>query len=138
MAHDSKYDDAKPRKKPAPRNAPSNGFGKWQGWVNVSLPAGAKAQWMAWAQEPDKFFSALSAMLSDGYKITLKWEENNATYSSFATPADASHVDAGWGLSERAGDPYTALNRLVYIHAVVLGGDWSPYKTPVGWNDKWE
>jgi len=137
MAHDSKY-EKRARSRSVQNNRSAQAApGSWQGWVNVALPDGAKKQWFEWSKDPAHFFDAFAAMCFDGYKLTIKWEERSSAYSAFCTPADGGHRDAGWGLSERAGDPFTALNRLVYIHAVILGGDWQPYKQPTGYHDDW-
>lgn len=110
---------------------------QWHGFVNVSLTDAVKKKWFDWAARPEQFFAALEQMIRDGYKVTIKHEERTDAFSAFVTPASGEHQNSGWGLSERAGDPYTALNRVVYIHAVVLGGDWDSYKFETGYADTW-
>lgn len=115
----------------------SNGADGWHGWVNVTLTDDAKKQWFKWSQVPENFYGAFDALVRDGYKVTVKYEDDKDAFSAFVTPAARDHSNAGWGLSQRAGDPFTAVHRVVYVHAVVLAGDWDGYKTPVGWSDDW-
>jgi len=123
--------------RPARSNGNGANSGQWQGFVNVHLPDGAKEKWFRWMSEKTAFYDAFAQMCVDGYKITVKYEVQNDCYSAFATGSTSDHHDAGWGLSERAGDPFTALSRLVYIHAVVLSRDWSPYKSAPVYEDRW-
>lgn len=129
----------KRNKTPKPKNAkPSTAsYGEWRGFINVHLTDAVKKQWFQWAADTTTFYGELEQMCRDGYKITLKWEERNDAFSAFATPKDSDHDNAGWGLSERAGDPFTALHRLVYIHSVVLSRDWDGYKSQTTYTDNW-
>lgn len=132
--HLDKRNNAK--KAQAKKGTPS-GFTEWQGFINVELPPGAKKAWLAWHELGTPLTDALDRMLLDGYKITLKYEEKNDAYSAFCTGSTSDHHNAGWGLSERAGSSATALSRMVYIHAVVLNGDWDPYKSQRQPDDRW-
>lgn len=124
--------------KPSSRQAKGVGSGEWQGFVNVTLPPGAKQAWQAWHEMGTPLTDGLDRMLLDGYKITLKYEEQNDCYSAFCTGATSDHNNSGWGLSERSGSSAVALSRLVYIHTVVLNGDWDAYKTAPTPYNRWD
>jgi len=109
-------------------NGRFNSASEWRGFVNVYLTDADKAKASTWYTDINNVDRAVDAALRQGYRITLKMEGSQTTYSAFMTPADSQHENAGWGLSERAGDWWRALCRLMFIHAVCLQSDWSANK----------
>lgn len=112
-------------------NGKYNSSTEWHGFVNIALTDADKARAAAWYTDVSNVDRAVDAALRQGYRITLKMEGSQTTYSAFMTPADSGHENAGWGLSERAGDWWRALCRLMFIHAICLETDWSANKGDV-------
>lgn len=100
----------------------------WQGFINVHLSDAVKKKAAEYWQQQDFLAVTVARSLEQGYRITLKYEPNSQSFSAFMTHTDPQHKDAGWGLSERAGDWVKALQRIMYIHHVVLDGDWDNAK----------
>lgn len=114
-----------------------DGSSNWQGFINVYLDEKLKAAALGWYSEAENVDRAMNALLAAGYRCTFKFEENTGAYSCFITPTSATHENAGWGLSERASSWYKALCRVLYIHHVCLGGDWSSHKGPSFVEEDW-
>lgn len=100
----------------------------WQGFINVNLNEATKKKAAEYFQRPNFVGDGIDQLLQQGYRLTLKYDLNSGGFSAFVTPVDASHKDAGWGLSERAGSWFRAVERIIYIHFVVLDGEWDNAK----------
>lgn len=110
------------------RNRSFSTGGEWHGFINVHLTEDFKKQAAEWYGPWENVYKAVDSAVLAGYRITLKADEVQGTYSAFMTHTEKEHPDFGWGLSERAGDWMKALCRIMYIHHVCLQGDWSTGK----------
>jgi len=113
---------------PSKKEEPRNGYVAWQGFVNVYLTDKDKAHASEFYSGNGAVEQAIEKALFAGYRITLKHEKANNTFSAFMTHTDVDHPDSGWGLSERASSWWRALQRIMFIHHVVLQGDWTSSK----------
>lgn len=100
----------------------------WQGFINVNLNEATKKKAAEYFARQNFVEDGVAGLLDAGYRLTLKYEINSGAFSAFVTPVDPKHKDAGWGLSERAGSWTRAVERIIYIHFVVLDGEWDNAK----------
>jgi hypothetical protein len=109
----------------------------WHGFINVYLDSAAKQKAHDVYSDAAWVDSAVDAALGAGYRITLKMDTQSGAFSAFMTPTSPTHENAGWGLSERASSWWKALCRMLYIHHVVLDGNWAGSKDGAFVDDEW-
>lgn len=72
---------------------------------------------------------SLVAMLHDGYSFKLKSDVFNGCFACYVSPPDSS-ANSGWMLTGRGSTPLKAVKQALYIHRVVLDGDWPDVNEP--------
>lgn len=88
------------------------------------------------AKNSSVFLDRLSSLLEKNYKVSLSFDEAHMTYIASLTPRDEDDVNAGYCLTSRSDDPFTALSIGLYKHFWLCDdGDWdaAKRKTEVGW-----
>ncbi len=97
-----------------------------QEFVNLELNAEQVKEFRAWREDFDGVIDEWGAILNDGYKTSIKYDDYSSSYTAyFFAPEDSDNV--GYILSGRGGNPYRALSELVYKHTRILQGEWSQY-----------
>lgn len=119
---------AKPSKSPK-SDSQRTGKGKqkvtWQGYVNLSLTDAQKSGFEAWAATADVWGDEIPRVLDSGYTVSLAHDDYSDSMIAGLYCINASDANAGWKLTAHGGEVETALVRLMYIHFVLLEGDWS-------------
>lgn len=108
------HTNSKPR--PAPIFSPSE-------FVNINLTPDQKAAIKAAAFDLVSFDASIERLLDGGYKLTVRFDDRNDCYASWLV-APATGQNKGKILAGRGSTPLKALKQLLYIHTVVLEGDW--------------
>lgn len=75
----------------------------------------------------DQLFDELLAFISDGYKVTFRYDSYNECYSTFMQSGGEGGPNAGYILTGRGSTPLKAFKQLVYKHRVCLDGEWGQY-----------
>lgn len=94
---------------------------KWRGFVEVDLKeedkkAIKKRKWSA-----ADCMAYLEELAKHNYKVSISLDTNNDAYIVSATGKDEN---AGWTMSQRHGNLWTAINAHAYAHLEVTFGDW--------------
>lgn len=110
---------------------------EWQGYVNVYMTEEVRKKAADWYSNWENVHRAMDLAIMDGYRVSFKQDAGSEAYVCMMTTVDASHRDAGWALTERAGDWFKALCRTMYIHHVVLDADWSTAKQQTYLDSDW-
>lgn len=106
------------RKKPA---APAT-FQQAQ-FINVTVDKDSAAKIKALEWTLSSLDEAIKRVSVDGYKISLRYDERNDCFACWLIPP-AGDKNAGCILSGRGSLPHKALKQALYIHFVMLEGDW--------------
>jgi len=107
-------------------------------FVNLELSKEQKLELRSTFDDLDTLGEALTDLLSDGTKVTCKYDERNSCAVAFAFAAEDSS-NAGYILTGRGRDATRALRELVYKHRVILDGEWAQYhnRSSEGEGDDW-
>lgn len=92
-------------------------------FVNVNLTRDQLETLKATDWTIDKCDSLIHALLFDGFKLTLRYDQRNSCFAAWLVPPDG-HKWAGSILSGRGSTPNKAIKQLMYIHHVVLESRW--------------
>jgi len=75
----------------------------------------------------DELFDEMLALLSDGYKLSIRYDWYSECYAAYMQTTEGTAKNAGFILSGRGSTPFKAFKQLVYKHRVCLDGEWSGY-----------
>lgn len=118
----------KPSKSPKPDSA-YTGQGKkkveWQGYVNLALTDKQKAGMPGWAEGIDIWGDHIGKLIDSGYVLSCAFDDYHQSAVAGLYCIDPGHDNAGWKLTAHAEEIEHAVYRLIYIHSVLLEGDWA-------------
>jgi hypothetical protein len=117
--------------KPRPGQEPNGGF---RGFINLDLSDEQKAAFPAWFDSQD-FGETLSYHAFSGVVLSVKKDAKGGGFMASATQKDVGNVNSGLAVTARAANALTAMERLVYILAL-LGDDWEETQ-PRAQGDRW-
>lgn len=100
----------------------SSGFKPAQ-FVNINLAPDQIATIKASGWDTHRLDTSLDALLSDGFKCTVRFDNRNQCYAAWLVPPDG-HKWAGLILSGRGSTPTKAMKQLLFIHYIVLDRNW--------------
>jgi len=92
-------------------------------FINLELVQEEKTALTSFSSSMDELDSYWERMLSDGYKLTVKYDSYTSCYAAFAFPDDSSS-HSGYILTGRGGHPSRAVRQLLFKHFVILEEDW--------------
>lgn len=104
-------------------------------FVECDLRSADKEHFQGWQDEHyDDLEVILTDLMREGYRITLKFDFNNACFSASMTQQDSKHTNSNKVLMARAGYPMEVLSMILYKHIVKLqGGDWPTLEQKTLW-----
>lgn len=117
--------------RPRPGQEPGNGF---RGFINLDLSDTQKAEFPGWFESQD-FGETLGWYAADGCVLSVKFDAKAGCFLASATQKRDGSPNVGLAVTARAAKPLLALERLLYILAI-LGDDWEATK-PVANGDRW-
>lgn len=117
--------------KPRPGQEPGNGF---RGFINYDLSDEQKAAFPAWFDSQD-FGETLSYHAYSGVVLSVKVDAKSSGFMASATQKNVASVNSGLAVTARASNALTALERLVYVLAL-LGENWEETQ-PLANGDRW-
>ncbi len=100
---------------------------EFRGYVNYSPTQQDKAEFDTWASSGEVWYDAVPSLLQSNYKLSVAYDDNNEAFRASVFAQNPADVNAGWCLTMRAADPVTAIMRVLFVHEVVMGGDWSDW-----------
>lgn len=119
-------------------DSPLTGKGKqkveWKGYVNWTLSEQHKATFKKWLETEPKIDELIQKVTEDGYDLKIRYDAYNACMSAQLYCTNVLDGNAGWCLSMRSSDWYTAVLRVLYVHFVALEEVWSD-NSAAGWTD---
>ena len=92
-------------------------------FVNITLSPGQIAAIKAsdWSMEHQD--NGLNALLGQGYKITMRFEEKNDCFACWIIPPEKSE-NSGYILAGRGSTPTKCIKQALYIHFKMFEGIW--------------
>lgn len=105
------------------KNVKQNGDGKveWQGSYNYYLTTADKAGIKKMGVGPQEILGRWAELLAHGYKVSASIDGEERFYTVTAYNADKSCPNAGYSLSQRHSDLFTAINAVWFVIAEVYG-----------------
>lgn len=97
---------------------------EWKGYVNWSSDRVDKAGFDKWAESNEPFGNMIPTLIEDGYKVSMSYDNHNASAVASLYCQDVGNENAGWCLTARGSHVYDALLRLLYIHFVCFEKVW--------------
>lgn len=90
-------------------------------FVSVKIDASEEAKFNEWTLRKDAEIAFdIAKAISDGHKIGVSWDNNNACFIVSATCKDESSINYNHCISSRSGEWYEALMMTVYKIQVML------------------
>jgi len=109
----------------------------WKGYLNVNLTDWHKKDYAERLGKGQTFTGSQDVMdlLQNGYTLKVAFDEKNKAYNATLYCQAVGSAHAGYALSARASDHISAMERVCYIHMVVLEGQWITPEEKEGWDD---
>lgn len=103
----------------------SNGQPAWRPgeFISVSLTPDDIARIKATPLDAERIDDSLTALIHDGYKVSVKHDQMHQCYACYVVGPEQG-VNRGAILTGRGSTPMKAMRQALYIHHVVLEGDW--------------
>lgn len=92
-------------------------------FLNIPLTDEDKAAIKATPIHVEGLDTSLESMLRDGYKISLKLDTYNDCYACYVLSPEKPGQD-NQILTGRGTTPLKAVRQALYIHRIILAGDW--------------
>jgi len=108
--------------------------GGFRGFINYDLSDAQKAAFPDWIESQD-FGDVLGWYVADGCILSVKMDAKSNAFMASATQKRVGSPNTGLAVTARAAKPLLALERLLYILAL-LGDDWEKTQ-PVANPDRW-
>lgn len=111
---------------------------EWKGYLNVNLTDWHKNDYKERVSKGQSFLASQDVMdlLQNGYTLKVGYDEKNKAYQATLYCQQVGSDHAGYALAARASDHVSAMERVAYIHMVVLEGVWITPEEKDGWNDE--
>jgi len=93
-------------------------------FVNVSLSEEQNAQKRSWLADRADLFDVAQELIEAEYAISIKWDDYSGSPAVFLRPPDGHGENDGLVLTGRGGTVASALRECLFIHNVVLEGNW--------------
>jgi len=110
-------------------DSPQTGRGKtkvkWQGYVNLALTEKQKEGFTEWARGSDIWGNEIPTLIDSGYTVSVAYDDYHQAAVAGLYCIDSENENGGWKLTAHSSDAYTALHRVIFIHCVLLEGNWS-------------
>lgn len=97
---------------------------EWKGYVNIDLTSTEKEGMVGWEASVDLWGNILPSILDSSYVLSVSFDSYHDCFVAGLYCQWTEHDNAGYKLTMRGADPYTALVRVIFVHDVVLGGNW--------------
>lgn len=112
---------------------------EWVGFVQYEPNESDKRAMAAYVASGKDPLDLIESCIGDGeYDLKTRYDARNNCYASTLYCGVAGHRHAGYALAARAADPFESMRRVLFLHAVVLEGEWNVGNEDTGWNDeKW-
>jgi len=112
---------------------------EWVGFVQYEPNESDKRALQTFMSEGNDPLDLIEKCIGDGeYDLKVRYDVRNDCFAASLYCGVSGHRHAGYALAARASDPFAAMRRVLYLHTVVLEGEWSVNNEGAGWNDeKW-
>ena len=109
---------------------------EFKGYLNRNISADEKVTYRSDLEAGWRWDEKAEELISDGLNLKWSWDSYNEAFAAtlYDTNADSDH--AGYCLSFRGPEPFEAMSRLVWVHTVLLEGNWNNI-SEVGDSDEW-
>ena len=97
-------------------------------FVQYELDKEQQASCKAWSVSPADVFDYMEAMVSDGYKFSVKYDDYSDCVACFVTcPNDHTSGNAGLILTGRGSTAWKSVKQALWKHSVALDGQWQGF-----------
>lgn len=107
---------------------------EWKGYVNVELNTEDKKGISEVKDMALLVDTVINDLVEHGYSFKVRYDAYNKCFAAQFYCEDSSDPNAGWCLSMRGGNWWTATCRLCYVQSVMLQSRWNVQDTK-GWDD---
>lgn len=111
---------------------------KFNGYVNYTPTEQDKHELRELLAAGHDLLDELYDEVADNYKLSIMWDSYHQSFAATLYAMDANCVNAGWTLSQRANDPWSAVSRLLYVHLRVFERDWTSAISGAKKVDEWD
>ena len=88
-------------------------------WANIYLDAAQKEAAKLFTQNPDHFSGLIATLLSEGYTLSLAFNEETDSTICTIIGKRCGAPNEGWGMSTHAGSWELAMARALYKHFIL-------------------
>lgn len=98
-------------------------------FVNWSLTAEEKQSCKSWLTALEDYDNAMGNTIESGYKITTSYDGFRSCFTASIVPTADAKSNQGYILTGKGSTPIKAIKQAMYIHYVIMDGDWAAYST---------
>ena len=118
-----------PRKSKSVSDTPSGKSSRaakpqFKGFINYSPTSDDKRGFSAYHADSNDIIYELDNVLDDSYKLSVTVDKSNSAVVASLFDQHPTRGSGGYILSSRGSDAFTAIRRVLYLHVIVLEGEW--------------
>jgi hypothetical protein len=106
-------------------------------FINVTLSEAQKDQVRKWGEGETNVWGYVEELVGAGYRVGINFDEHNACFSASITNRSGPTEFRGVCVTFRGPTAFDALLRVVGVHYVVAGEDWTFLEKPGDPDDLW-
>lgn len=112
---------------------------EWIGFVQYEPSESDRRAMAAYVAGGDDPLDLVDSVIGDGtYDLKVRKDVKNGCYAATLYCGSYGHRHAGYALAARASNAWEAQRRVLFLHAIVLEGEWNVTNEGADWNDdKW-
>jgi len=109
---------------------------EFRGYLNRNISAAEKDLYRQELENGWAWYEKAEELISDGYNLKWSWDDYNQAFAATLYDTSSERPHGGYCLSFRGSEPFEAMSRLMWVHYVLLDGDWDNISV-VGDDDRW-
>lgn len=110
----------------------------FRGYVNLTLNDTDKRLFDEWLSNVEAVAGGINTVIEGGYRLSVSFDKRHDCFTGSLYCQVPGEANAGYSLSIKGGDVFTAIQRVFFVHLVVLGGQWPTADNKAPYNpDDW-
>jgi len=96
-------------------------------FVNYELSKEQATACKAKAVSHEDLWETAHELCTDGYSISLRWDDYSKSYAAFVSTKDEKSPNFGLMLTGRGSSPFKALKQAMFKNFDLMDGDWTDF-----------
>lgn len=109
---------------------------EFKGYLNRNISNDEKETYLADVKAGFQWYDKVEELISDGYNLKWSWDDYNEAFAATLYNTNIDDPHGGYSLSFRGKEPFESMQRLMWVHYVLLAGTWDNISVPRE-DDEW-